>query len=97
MKQLTLMDLPDDGDYPQIPASARAGSSKPARVAYSRLPLGHRRQLCHDCVELIHEIGVVAAPLPSTARQRRTSGTDVRALCQGHVEARKLAEGKANR
>lgn len=96
MKQLTLMDFPDDGKPPPLPASF-AAESKKDRPRYTRLPIGHRRTLCDDCVELIHELGVIVAPLPSSARHRRICGTEQRSLCEAHTQARRLAEGKAAR
>lgn len=75
-----LFDLPDQPDPPA--PKARLAGEKPRYARYKT----RTRTLCHDCVRLIHELGVVVAPPPRAARWRRTPSNDL--LCDPHKQQR---------
>lgn len=87
--QLTLVDTPEE---PPIKLPRYKGNRD---ADYHRIHIKGRRVLCHDCTDLIHEIGIVMAPLPGTARWRRTDqdGT-IRQLCHAHADRRRREESK---
>ncbi len=72
------------GSKPPRPARVEATDAK---VRYTRYT-PRRRQLCDDCVLLIHQVGVLVAPVPAGVRWRRTAGTESLHLCHAHKEAR---------
>lgn len=47
---------------------------------------------CDDCVQEIHDRTPERAPYPASARFRRRQGTEVRALCAAHRQARERTE-----
>lgn len=49
---------------------------------------------CDHCVELIHAVGVVGAPHPEPARQRRKGPNGELLLCNDHAEQHRRLDNK---
>jgi hypothetical protein len=76
--------------HPPRPAPRLATSAAVPRYTRYKPVL---RVLCDDCVRLIHQLGVAAAPLPLRGRWRRVAGDappDV--LCDEHKRLRQAEE-----
>jgi hypothetical protein len=75
-----MRDVPLPG-MPTKPTPAR--SSPPAGVHVTRFS-PRTRQLCADCIALIHAVGVLKAPVPRPVRWRVSMGALTLSLCEAH-------------
>lgn len=75
---------------PPRPAPKLAAKSA-ERPSYARYAPVHR-VVCDDCVRLVHQLGVLNAPVPAGARWTRRAGDDLDRLCHEHKAAREEAE-----
>lgn len=85
MTQEPLFELPEQRRPPPRMAT------KPGAARYTRYR-PRVRQLCGDCIRLIHVLGVAAAPLPRGVRWRRTAADGVEYLCEIHKDERMECE-----
>jgi hypothetical protein len=92
MVQEALFPIPAVEWLPAPDDTRRWTGPRPARwERYST----RRRELCGDCVKLIHERGQDKAPLPKVARWKRGRGKKVEILCEQHKDARQARESGA--
>jgi hypothetical protein len=66
----------------------RAAPAKPRYAQYRP----KTRQLCDDCIAVIHALGPARAPLPRVVRWRRSTADDVLHLCDIHRNERQEIE-----
>lgn len=72
---------------PEMPPDPPASTSPPVGVHVARFK-PRTRQLCSDCVALIHAVGVGGAPYPSSPRWQVCIGALVLHLCEEHKTKR---------
>jgi hypothetical protein len=68
-------------------ADTPAGTSPPAGVRVARYTPS-TRQLCSDCTQEIHRLGVGLAALPRPVRWRYSTGALTLLLCESHKNTR---------
>jgi hypothetical protein len=87
-----MIDQPPLFDPPEgafTPRPKRGGKSAAVRYAQYK---PKTRQLCDDCIALIHALGQGIAPFPRPVRWRRSSPDGVLHLCEAHRSERQECE-----